>query len=333
MHPLKTRQYCLTLVLVGLAAVYARAQPSLFDSLYRCPEPPTLVLDTDWRALQRNKQLKQYQPATVTVVVAGDSLRLAGKVRTRGNVRLQVCQYPSLKIKIKRAALRAAGFSELNDLKLVLQCNSSSVGEAYNQRERMVYGLHAIYSDYHHRTVALRLVAPAAGLQLESFAVEAEEQLATRYDARVLASDRASTRGLERAHYVNMCLFNYLILNTDWHVFNLHNVEFISPTGTTDLIAIPYDFDYAGFVGTHYAIPREDLRIASVYVARWLGKRVTADEIRQAAAHFRDREAAALNYLSTHPALTKQVRRRVLRRFAEFSALLRDEAALLRLIE
>lgn len=291
-------------------------------------------LDTDWKRLLNRKDKKEYQPVKLQITGLDSVLTFSGKIRSRGNIRLQVCSNPSLKIKLKKGELAAAGFSKLNDLKFVLQCGNSNVGNNYLLLEKLVYDLHTIYSEHHHRVLpATLLPEQKEGLEINSFLLEDEEQLAERYRGRILETKRASTRGLQREAYVNMCLFNYLVLNTDWHVYNLHNVEFVSPDGSTDLIPIPYDFDYSGFVNTTYAVPREEFDITSVQVPYFLGKYVTEVEIRTAADHYLARRPAAEAFLENHPDINERDRKRLLKRLERFYDEIGEEKKLLRLIK
>ncbi|WP_020567288.1 hypothetical protein [Neolewinella persica] len=314
-------------------SIHLVAQASLFDSLHQQGDVVSVELDTDWKNLLRNKRKKQYQPLNMTVYTFGDTLTFPGRVRSRGHVRLEVCQNPSLKIKLKKSPLRAAGFSDLNDLKLVIQCSRGSVGEGYSIREQMVYELHAIYSENYHRVIPLQVTTNQDADQvLRAFLVEDEEQLSERYEGKIPNMRRASTDGINRSAYVNMCLFNYLILNTDWHVFNLHNVEFIAKKGALKLIPIPYDFDYSGFVGANYAVPREELDIASVLVPKWLGKDVSPEELTAACTHFQSRQEVATNFIATYPGLDNRNRKRLLKRMDDFYDLLANEKKLMRLL-
>jgi len=313
------------------------AQSSLFDALHLTRDTVEIGIETDWKGLFKNKKKKIYQPITLNIQRPFGTISLRGKVRTRGHTRLEVCQNPSLKIKLKKGDLLAAGFTELNDLKCVLQCVRGQLGKSYLKRERLVYEMHPIFSDFHHRVVPIHL-KPSEGLKgsdphIEAMFVEDEEQLADRYQARILEAKRASTSGLQREAYVNMCLFNYLVLNTDWQVFNLHNVEFINIRGSLKFIPIPYDFDYSGFVGTSYAVPFETLNINSVYDPKWLGKDISADEIKQGAKHFISKKIEARAFIANYPTLSGSAKKRLLKRFDEFYEVMENEKKLLRLLK
>jgi hypothetical protein len=46
-----------------------------------------------------------------------------------------------------------------------------------------------------------------------------------------------------------------MIGNTDWSVHARHNIKLVFLAQINKPVAIPYDFDYAGAVGTDYATP------------------------------------------------------------------------------
>lgn len=323
--------YRLSILLLFLIfGITLPAQSSLFDSLAAIGDTVVFQLDTDHRKLQYNRKKKRYQPVNVTLQVNGLNVNLPGKIRSRGNVRLSVCDNPSLKIKLDKGALLRAGFAELNDLKIVQQCKKSATGLSYLRRERLAYELHAVYSQHHHRTVPIVLRFPGQD-DTQAFLIEDEEQFEARY-GMVLEPEIASTRSLHRPTYVNLCLFNYLILNTDWQVFNLHNVELIADTTAGVLIPIPYDFDYSGFVATNYSVPREGLNLSSVQIPYWLGRNVSEEEMRAGAAHFIGKRAEAEALIRSYPDLLKRDRQRILKRLADFYKVIGDETKLLKLL-
>jgi len=135
-------------VLLLLLAVHLPlgAQSSLFSRMLEHGDTIVLRVDTDWKGLMANKTKKIYQPMMLTFSLGEAQYTFPGKIRTRGNIRLEVCGNPSLKLKIKKKAIAAAGFNLNNKLKIVEQCSNSRLGVGYLRRERLVYDLHQIYS-------------------------------------------------------------------------------------------------------------------------------------------------------------------------------------------
>ena len=271
----------LTFLFYVLATGFLCAQSSLFDSVYRAPDTVVLTLTTPWKSLLRAKEDKEYQSLDLYV---GDKV-FPGRIRTRGNARLRACRYPSLLIKIKKDALEEQGLARRNDLKLVVQCNDSRSGESYLHRERLLYRLYQEISAYHHRTVPV-LVATSTGDTLHAFLIETEEELRHRYAGSIVEGASVSTRGLDRDAYADLALFNYMILNTDWNIFNLHNVECLKVEERSLPVPIPYDFDYSGLVNTHYAQPQEGLGLASVRQPAYLGRNLEAEHLQLAGERF-----------------------------------------------
>jgi hypothetical protein len=56
-----------------------------------------------------------------------------------------------------------------------------------------------------------------------------------------------------------------MISNTDFSISTKHNIEMVKIADQPKILALPYDFDYAGFVGQSYAVPHESLPIRSVH--------------------------------------------------------------------
>lgn len=318
-------------ILLFLAISSLSAQESLFDHLYASGDTIIIDMETDWKKLMRQKGKKEYRPVTMALSTKDTTYQLPGRIRSRGNMRLVVCNNPSLKLKVKKKALVAAGFTKLNDFKVVLQCTNSKLGRSYLRRERLIYGLHQIYSPDYHRTIPICFKGLDDGEDVLGFFIEDEEQLDTRY-ARTLEIKKISVNGLERSSYLNMCLFNYLILNTDWHVFNLHNVELVVKEGQKQPSPIPYDFDYSGFVGTSYAVPRDGLEISSIYVPQWLGIGVTNEELLSVAEDFLAKATQAKTFIQEYPDLSRLDRKRLLKRLEDFNKLLGNEKKLLRIL-
>lgn len=320
-------------IVFSLGAV--SAQQSLFDFLHSAGDTVTFSFETDHRRLRKSKHLKKYQALTLTIIAKDSVLIFPGKVRTRGNFRLQVCDNPSLKIKLDKKALVAAGFSDLNEFKVVQQCSNGRTGHGYLRREYLAYELHKIYSEHSHLTIPLHLRPrhdePEA--YRYAFILEEEEHLEVRYNGKINDRKRASSSTLDRDAYVNLCLFNYLILNTDWSIYNLHNTEMVVLEEPTKYLIIPYDFDYSGFVGTTYAVPHESIGTKSIHQPVWRGRKVTPEEMKRTAAHFLSKADEAKALISSYPGLSDFSRKRLLNRLEAFNRLISNEKRLLNLLK
>jgi hypothetical protein len=72
---------------------------------------------------------------------------------------------------------------------------------------------------------------------------------------------------------LQMSVFQYMIGNADYSIHGRHNVKLVKVKDfeKPNLIPVPYDFDYAGIVNAHYAIPGDNLNINSVTERYFLG--------------------------------------------------------------
>jgi hypothetical protein len=60
-------------------------------------------------------------------------------------------------------------------------------------------------------------------------------------------------------------VFQYMIGNTDWSVYAIHNIRLVEMTDQGGyLFPVAYDFDFSGLVDAPYAIPDERLPIRRV---------------------------------------------------------------------
>jgi hypothetical protein len=264
-------------------------------------EIPVLTLKTDTKKLIKDKKKESYQSASITFHgLDGEAIEMDAKVRSRGNIRKEVCYFPPLKLKMKKKALSKLDFDTLNQVKMVIQCQSNKIGLSYLLKEQLIYQLHQPIGpiSYQTKLIKINLIDPKGKTQeLFGFLIEEEREFAKRLSGQILEVGKISDRLVDRDAYLKMVFFQYMILNTDWQMMNRHNLEFIRLDGQTLFSPVPYDFDYAGMVGTSYAVPDPSRGIKRVTDPCFLGKEVTPEEA----------QAMAVFYLSKKEAIYKQL--------------------------
>jgi hypothetical protein len=111
-----------------------------------------------------------------------------------------------------------------------------------------------------------------------------------------------------------------MIGNTDWSVPAYHNIKLMRPV--TDSVSfpytIPYDFDFSGLVDAPYAIPKEDLGIASVRERLYRGLPRTSDEVQKALSIFREKKQAIKKLLMGFDLLSQRQREEMMDYVEEF---------------
>lgn len=328
--------FLLPLQLSAQEAQTAEARLGLFD--YLCQQRDSLsvlALETNWTKLVRKKDDEAYQDGKLSFIGPGGSAAdIIVQLRARGNMRKEVCYYPPVRLKIEKKLLRDMGFAPFNKLKLVLSCKSGPRDENCLLREYLAYKLYEILEpDYHLRTALIKLQGLQEGDErffAYAFLVEHEDELIARLGGQIIDKGIMRAHALERDSYVKMCFFQYMIANTDWAVNNRHNLRFVKLPEKKRLTVIPYDFDYAGFTGTDYAVPHSSLPIKSVEQRHFMGFQITKEEALATAALFLERKEGIMKLCDEFDLLDERNKKAAQKYLAGFFELLEDEKKMVR---
>ncbi len=213
----------------------------------------------------------------------------------RGHFRHDYCYVPPLKIifKYKKPSI----LYSLKSLKLVSQCKLTKGYEQYLLKEFIVYKMYNLLTDmsFHVRLLNLNFQDSAGKKKTiteHAFLIEDIKEVAKRNNCSEWAKDKIKTESTERRQMTIVALFEYMIGNTDWAVSANHNIKLIVSESEplTKPYAVPYDFDYSGFVNTEYAVPDEKLEIESVKQRVYRGFPRTMTELNEALDIFRQRK-------------------------------------------
>ena len=295
----------------------------LFETLVH-RDSVTVTIDTDWGRIIRKKMEEEYQRAHVIICAGADTLvDLDAQVASRGAVRKQVCFNPPLKLKFGKSDLRNLGFDGHHVLKLVMQCTMGGGGESLAEKEMAAYGLYRILTPQSFRIRPIRLIILNKGKNRENnifdgFIIEPEKELADRMQGQIPKRETCSVLMVERPQFNRMAVFQYMIGNTDWAVANLHNLKVLKVPEYHKLIPVPYDFDYAGMVDAHYAVPTESLDIKSVRERRYLGFSCSEEDADKLAAEFLAKKQEFLAFCNAFPWAEDRTRRSVVKYLDDF---------------
>ncbi len=259
-------------------------QTSLLESV-RQDTTIDLYLTLDWKELIKNKKDKIYQQAQILMVKGlADSIALPVQVKTRGNMRLEICNYPPLKFKFKKSHLAKYNLSELNECDCVYPCKSGDSYEQYILKEYLAYKLWALVSPYAFHTQLIRFhYRNIDGTEAEdpvyAFVVENTEETVNRLQGKRVKTSIISSNAIEAKSALHMALFQFMIGNTDWNIQNRHNLDFLALPGHSLLVPVPYDFDYSGLVNAPYAVPHESLNQSAVSIRYYQGACCSQEDV------------------------------------------------------
>jgi len=240
----------------------------------------TLTLEADFHTIRREDRRdedSEERPAVMRWTDAdGSSQAQEIQIQTRGNFRLSSrnCDFPPLRINVKKETTKGTLFEGQDKLKLVVTCK---LGQEYWQQyvlaEYLVYRMFNLFTPLSFRVRLARVTYVDTSGEDDDFTkyaflIEDDDAMATRNGGVKLdwdseAQGQVDPRLLEPHQAVLVDVFQYMIGNTDWSGAEMHNIELFQRPPRTYAI-IPYDFDFSGIINTRYATPDPSLSIRRV---------------------------------------------------------------------
>lgn len=239
-----------------------------------------------------------------TAIIGTEQLVFSGNFKPGGKTRRKICSNYPIKIDLKKAELENFNYlPEFDKLKIVFQCNDQKIMSESIKMEKFIYDLHNVVTPYSHKARLIKAKTQDEKKYLDGLLLESREDLGLRTGIQEVKTSTISVEILDRAEYVKMVLFQYMIANTDWSARKMHNSKLYSKEDKT-LITIPYDFDYAGLINNAYAVTPEILPISRVTQRYFMDKKVSLEELQKGIDYFISIEnqiidlCRTVNYLS-----------------------------------
>jgi hypothetical protein len=221
-----------------------------------------MTLALDMTALMLQKKSRQYLPGTLTTA---EGKVYEVQVRASGKFRRMKSGNPPLNIKFKKKALAADGLDTLNKLKIVMPWFDSPAGEDLVIREYLAYRMFEQLSSHHVRGRLVRLTlqnTKGGTKKMAALLVEDEEETAARLGGKLVGRYGIPADSLEPKQAALSNLFECFVGNTDWDYAMLRNIRVIEKDN--NLLPIPYDFDFSGYVNPPYASPSSESGLKTV---------------------------------------------------------------------
>ncbi len=274
-----------------LEGIKSKKRTSLFDHIYNLEGVPKLNIATNFKNIRKHSMKEKYQEGQLTVADQFDKnpIELKGRVRSRGNIRKQVCNLPPLKFDLKKSGLKSNGFMNIDKLKFVLPCKGGKSAQELLYKEYFLYDLYTFIDKNCIRAKLVDINISEKGknkYQMVGFVIEDEEEYARRNEAKVITKGRVGASHLDRELFLKMEFFQYMIANTDWSLANKHNLELVKVPSREKIVALPYDFDYSGFVGQNYAVPHTSLPIKDVNQRYFFSYKISEEEFYQTVEYY-----------------------------------------------
>ena len=269
--------------------------------LFQQSDPLAFTLTADFKTIEkdRNPESANRYPATLTVADAsGREQTLHVRVGPRGHLRRmsRTCDFVPLRVDFAGNDLTGSVFEGQTTLKLGVHCRDVAAFDQFVLREWTAYRLQNLVTPQSFRARLARgtYVDAVSGKTLttrNALFLENDDDVARRMGGRIVELQRLQFKDVDAAALELMTLFNFMIGNTDYSLYALHNVKVVQVPAKT-LYPVPYDFDLSGLVNPPYALPDRRMGIQAVTERLYRGPCLPADQLEQALAPFRAQQAA-----------------------------------------
>jgi hypothetical protein len=274
--------------------------------LFEAQETLDVIVEAPIRKLSSQRKKKPEFEGTVRYTDAdGTEHAFAVIVSTRGKSRLDVCDYPPLRIAFNRDETAGTVFEGQRKLKMVRQCMRGGKGTNWLYLELGIYRAYNVITDYSYLTRQLNVTfresgsGKSDGRVYPAFFIEDDKDMARRLNRKRIRPPKVEPHQMAAVETAHNLLFQYLIGNTDFAVKKgpsgegcCHNGRVITEAAQRDgWIIVPYDFDYAGIINTEYAMVHERLPIRDVKTRLYRGFCWQNEEILQSIELFKQKRS------------------------------------------
>ncbi|MCA0374174.1 MAG: hypothetical protein LCH84_00810 [Gemmatimonadetes bacterium] len=275
-----------------------KADKSPNPPLYRSEAPLEMTFTVNVRQLKRDRSADApWRAATLSYKDStGQQVTVPVRARTRGIWRLKHCDFPPVRIDVKDSDAKKTLLANAEEPKLVTFCRNSETYENYVLQELQLYRAYRLLTEASHKVRLVKLTyADSATGKAEatrwSFFIEDPKQVAQRLGGGIVKQKGATADDLEPATSAIAYTFQYMIGNTDFSFYGLHNGEILQ-LADGRVLPIPYDFDFAGAINATYATPDPSLSIKSVRDRLFRGYCAHGDAFPAVWEQFRSKRAA-----------------------------------------
>jgi hypothetical protein len=328
------KRVILPLIIAALAfALPAFGQKNIADStlsavdtlntdfgLFKNDDILHLALRFDIRTYTSKKPKDEYLPAVLTYFInEKDSINKNIKLKSRGIMRNDICDFPPLMLNLKNSGFRANDMKKIEKIKVVTHCDYGN--ENYLFMEYLVYKLYNVLTDNSFKVRLSRIdyintIKKTKPISTYCFLIEPLNVLADRIGCVPVESANLTQKHIIPSSMDRMAIFMYMIGNTDWSVPNQHNCKVLSGGDFKYPglgIIVPYDFDYAGIINADYAVPFEGLGLKSVLERRYLGICRTKEEYTEALKVFKEKKTELYAVINDFKLLNERVKKEMTR--------------------
>lgn len=325
-------------LLALLAAPLQAADVAVPDPLFQETAALQVTLTAPLTTLLEEKSTEEELSAIFEYAESdGEPRTFDVKIRARGHLRHEICDVPPLWVNFKKSEVKNTLFHKQDKQKLVVHCGGSIRYEQALVREYLAYRILNLITPLSFQVRLLRVrYVDSEGKRDDqvryAFLLEHKNRLGKRIDAKDLKIEETEVGFLQPDHLNLTSVFQYLIGNTDFSPVApspydecCHNYDMFRNKADL-LVAIPYDFDQAGFVNAPYAAPSEQFPIGSVRQRIYRGRCVNNEQLPASLQRFQDVRESIYTMLNEHEGLTTMTRKALIAYINGFYSIIDDPA-------
>ena len=294
-----------------------------------------IELVSDFKYLIKNKLEQDYkqrfQPATISLTFPeGNISQEQVEVRSRGQFRRERCYLPPIMINFKKST--TSSLRKLGKLKLVWPCRFDSYHEQLILKEYLVYKIYNLITEKSFRVRLVKIKYQESSTKKFSdpvfgFFIEDVDAMAKRNNCMEIQGQKYLTEQTERAQLTLLSIFQYMVGNTDWAIPLYRNIKLIGNVEYTEHppYAVPYDFDYCGFVNANYAEPQPGLSLTSIQQRLYRGFPREISELHTALDIFKKRQNGIDSLIDNMEYLSVYNKKETKRYINEFYDIIKSE--------
>lgn len=328
MHLKSLLLFILIGLITGLNSLYAQdASPGPVKPLFLREDLLELSLEADFTTVFSNMDDTTLFPAKITFTDnSGFPRTIDIQIRTRGKTRREkdVCSFKPLRLEFPKKGTENSPFDGQKAIKLVTHCNKQEFYEQNTILEYLIYKSYNVLTDSSFRVRAAKITyiytdGKNDTISRFAFFLEREKHLAERLNGVENEIRKTNPTLLSPHQTCLMDVFQYMIGNTDYSTYDLHNIVLIADSaGRLPPFPVPYDFDWSGLVSANYAVPNPVVGTAHVKDRVYRGFKKDAFIVNNAIRKFIEKKEAIYAIFTEYELLDPDEEKQVIKYLDDF---------------
>ncbi len=303
------------------------------QELFMSDEILNIKLEADYQVVFSNKDDSTYFPAKLSLIESSNLQTVIDVgIRTRGNTRRlnEICLFSPLRVRFPLLETQSSPFDNQSAIKLVTHCKKAAVYEQNTIIEYLVYRVFNLLTDssFRVRPAMINYVyqnKKKGHIQRFAFFIERDKHLVNRLNGMELTDVKIHPNRLNVKFGSLMDLFQYMIGNTDYSSYELHNIVLMADKqNKLPPIGIPYDFDWCGLVSAFYAKPNSMLNTTHVSERVYRGFKKPIEIINSNIELFNSKKSNIYQLFNDFELLKRSERKRIIKYLDEFYEIIND---------